>query len=142
MTHESARSEGRRVESWPYPSQTAAFGKVDAPWGSTEELTLVAYVWESLPEGMRVSQISLPLARTKQNCWHCCGRHRRADGLTNSISTQARIQDSELSHHNIHCLNELLEPVLKSQSYRISMTQGNNRLPQTSPSEDPIVIVQ
>ena len=86
MTHESARSEGRRVESWPYPSQTAAFGKVDAPWGSTEELTLVAYVWESLPEGMRVSQISLPLARTKQNCWHCCGRHRRADGLT-SIDT-------------------------------------------------------
>ena len=32
--------------------------------------------------------------------------------------------------------------VLQIQNYRISMTQGNNRISKRSPSEDPVLIVQ
>lgn len=58
-----------------------------------------------------------------------CGRGR-AGGLTNSSITQ--IQGFELAYPNICLIYELLEgmmkpPVLHIQSYRISMTQGNNR---------------
>jgi hypothetical protein len=31
--------------------------------------------------------------------------------------------------------------VLKTQSYKISMTQGNNRIPERSPGEDPVLMV-
>ena len=59
---------------------------------------------------------------------------------------QAQIQGFELAHTKIYIICELLEhikgPVLLIQSCRISMTQGNNRMPQRSPSEDPILMVQ
>ena len=51
-------------------------------------------------------------------------------GLTNSITTQGQTQGLELAHPNIYSTYELLELmkvlVLQIQSYRISMTQGNN----------------
>ena len=60
-------------------------------------------------------------------------------------STQAQIQGFALDHPNIYPIYELLEsvkdPVLQSQSCRISMTQGNNRISERSPSEDPVWIV-
>lgn len=51
-----------------------------------------------------------------------------SDELTNSATTQAQIQGSELAHSNIYIISELLEhvkwPALQIQSFRISMTQG------------------
>ena len=48
-------------------------------------------------------------------------------------------------HPNIYPIHELLEHlkglVLQIPSYRISMTQDNNRLSVRSPSEDPVLIV-
>ena len=45
---------------------------------------------------------------------------------------------------NIYPTNELLECmkglVLQIQNYRISMTQGNNRISKRSPSEVPVLI--
>jgi hypothetical protein len=50
-----------------------------------------------------------------------------------------------LVHPNIYSIYELLEhvkgPVLKNQSCRISVTQGNNRISERSLSEDPALIV-
>ena len=50
----------------------------------------------------------------------------------------------ELTHPNIYSIYELLEhvkgPVLQIQSCRISMTQGNNRISERSPSEVPVLI--
>jgi hypothetical protein len=37
-------------------------------------------------------------------------------------------------------LGYVKEPVLLFQSYRISMTQGNNRITGRSPDEDPILM--
>ena len=75
--------------------------------------------------------------------WWCgC---RRAGRLTNSATIQAQIQGFELAHPNIYPIYELLECmkglVLQIQNYRISMTQGNNRISKRSPSEDPVLIV-
>ena len=65
--------------------------------------------------------------------------------MTSSTTTQAPIQGFELTHPNIYPIYELLEcvkdPVLQSQSCRISMTQGNNRISERSPREDPVLIV-
>ena len=65
--------------------------------------------------------------------------------LGNSAATQAQIHGFELVHLNIYPIYELLEhgkgPVLWIQSCRISMTQGNNRISERSPSEDPVLIV-
>lgn len=48
--------------------------------------------------------------------------------MTNSASTQAQIQDSELTQPSIHPIYELLEhvkePVPQSQSFRTSTAQG------------------
>jgi hypothetical protein len=65
--------------------------------------------------------------------------------MTSSTTTQAPIQGFELTHPNIYPIYELLEsvkdPVLQSQSCRISRTQGNNRISERSPREDPVLIV-
>jgi hypothetical protein len=57
---------------------------------------------------------------------------RRPGGLINSATTQAHIQGFELADPNIYLIYELLERVkwlvLKIQSCRISMTQGNNKV--------------
>ena len=62
--------------------------------------------------------------------------------MTSLASTQAQIQVSELACSNIYSIYDLLEhmkgPVLQLQSYRISITQGNDRI---SDSEDPVLIV-
>ena len=67
-----------------------------------------------------------------------CG-YRRADGLTSSDTSQAQIQAFELIHPNIQPIDELLECmkglVLQIPSCKISMTQGNNRISERSPSE-------
>jgi hypothetical protein len=52
---------------------------------------------------------------------------------------QTQIQGFELAQANIYSIDELLEcmkgPVLQIQRCRISMMQGNNRIPERSPSE-------
>jgi hypothetical protein len=67
-----------------------------------------------------------------------------AHKLTNSHSSQAQIQGSGMAQPNIYPINELLEymkgPVLQIQNHRISMTQGNNRISQRSPSGIPVLI--
>ena len=64
--------------------------------------------------------------------------------LINPAVTQARNQDYELAHPNTHLIYEL-EHVkglgLQIQSYRISMTQGNNRISKRRPSEGTSLIV-
>lgn len=54
---------------------------------------------------------------------------RRAGKLTNSATTQAQIKAIELAHLKVYLIYKLLEHVkglvLKIQSFRISMTQGN-----------------
>jgi hypothetical protein len=70
---------------------------------------------------------------------------RRADGLTNSTTTQTQIQHFELFHPNIYSIYELLEhvkgPVLQTQSCRISKTQGSERMSKKSPGEDAVLLV-
>ena len=50
-----------------------------------------------------------------------------------------------MAHLNIDQIDELLEgmegPGLQIQNYRISMTQGNNRISERSPNEVTILIV-
>jgi hypothetical protein len=62
----------------------------------------------------------------------------RASGLTNSATSQTQIQSLELAQPTIYPIYELLEyvkePVLQKQSYKISMTQGNN------PGENPVLM--
>ena len=59
--------------------------------------------------------------------------------MTNSATTQAQIQSFELEP-----IYELLvyvkKVVLQIQSCRISMTQGNNRISERSPSEIAVLI--
>ena len=45
-----------------------------------------------------------------------------------------------MTHPNIYPIHELLEkgPTLQIQNYRISMTQGNNRLFKENPTEVPV----
>lgn len=65
--------------------------------------------------------------------------------MTNSAATQAQIQGFVLGHPNIHPICELLEqvkgPILQVQRHRSSMTQGNNKISERSPSKDPVLIV-
>lgn len=120
--------------------------------GNTKELVVWGQVhWA---EDMRTREQALPpwwlqnwskLAGTvleSSPCWYECGRAGR---LSSSDTAQAQIQDFELDHPSIYPIYELLEPVkglgLKSQSYRISMTQSNNRLCKNNPSEDSTFIV-
>lgn len=57
---------------------------------------------------------------------------------------QAQIQDVELVHLNIYLIDEQLESMkrlaLQIQNYRISMTQGNTRRAERSPSEVLVLI--
>ena len=62
----------------------------------------------------------------------------KAGRLTHPAPTQNQNQCYNLAHPNIHLFFELLERVkgldLQSQSYRISMTQGNNWISKRIPS--------
>jgi hypothetical protein len=73
-------------------------------------------------------------------CWY-----KTASRLANSATTQAQIQDFEWSQPVIYSICELLECVkglvLQNQSYKIFLTQGNSRISQRSPSEDPVLKV-
>jgi hypothetical protein len=68
----------------------------------------------------------------------------RARGLTISDASQAQFQSSELAHSNIYPVSEMLVcmkgQALQIQNYRTSMTQGNNRISERSPSEVPELI--
>lgn len=79
----------------------------------------------------------------KSSFWWC--RRRRAGPLTNSVTTQAQIQGSELFYPQIYSIYEPLEHVkrlvLQIQSGRISMTQGNNGISERRPDEDPALLV-
>ena len=65
---------------------------------------------------------------------------QQADQLRTS---QFHFQDLELAYPNIYPIGELLESrkglVLQIQNYRISITQGNNRICKRSPSEVPVL---
>jgi hypothetical protein len=65
--------------------------------------------------------------------------------LTSSSTSQAQIQGFELAHPNIYPIDELLKymkgPVPQIQNYRMSMTQGNNRISEKSPGEVLVLIV-
>lgn len=56
----------------------------------------------------------------------------RASELNCSDASQAQIQGSELAHPNIYSISELLVcikgPNPQIQNYRISMTEGYNRI--------------
>jgi hypothetical protein len=72
----------------------------------------------------------------------CENRSRKLAGEPpRSDASQAQIQGFELAHPNIYPIDELLEgvkgPVPQIQNYKISMTQGNDRIAEMSPSEDP-----
>jgi hypothetical protein len=64
---------------------------------------------------------------------------RTGDWLASSDTSQAHIQGFELANANIYPIDELLEYmkgwVRQIQSYRISMTQGNNSVFERSPSK-------
>jgi hypothetical protein len=65
--------------------------------------------------------------------------------MSNSASTQAQVQGSELAQPNIHPIYELPKsmkgPLLQLQNCRTSITQGNNRMSEKSSGEDPELIV-
>lgn len=65
--------------------------------------------------------------------------------MTNSAATQDQVQGFELADPNMYLIYELLEHkkglFIGIQSCRISMSQGNNKMSQKSPSEDPVLIV-
>ena len=65
--------------------------------------------------------------------------------LTSSAITQAQIQDCTFAHSNIYSISEGLEHmkelVLQNQSYPMSMTQGNNRVPERCFAEDSVLIL-
>jgi hypothetical protein len=103
--------------------------------------------WGSL-EGMRAGELSLALAGCSIQWasqavleslprWY---RYWKVGRLTNSATTQG----FDLVHPNIYPIYELLEhvkgPVLQTQSCRISMTQGNNRLSEQRPRARPIAM--
>ena len=60
-------------------------------------------------------------------------------GRASSDTSQAQIHSFESAHPNIYPIYELLVhmkgPFLQIQNYRISMTQGNNKVFERSPSE-------
>lgn len=61
-----------------------------------------------------------------------------------SNTSQAQVQGFELAHPDIYSVDELLgcmnEQVLQMQNYRISMTHGDNRIAERSPSEVSVLI--
>lgn len=84
---------------------------------------------------------------TKQETGPLCQGHRRTGRLINLANTLIQIQDLKLDHPNIHPIFELLErmvkrSVLQNQSSRMSMTQGNHRVSERDPGEDPVWMVR
>ena len=63
-----------------------------------------------------------------------------SSGTTNSATSQTQIHGFELIHPNIYPIHDLLEhvkePVLQSQSCRISKTQSKNGIFKKNPSDD------
>jgi hypothetical protein len=74
--------------------------------------------------------------------WHGC---RRTGSLFNSATTQAKIQGFEYAHPNTYLKYKLLERmkgvVPQNQCFRISMTQGNNKISERNPGENSVSIV-
>lgn len=70
---------------------------------------------------------------------------RDSQGLTNSATSQAQIQGSELAHPKIYIICEHLGCVkglvLLTQSCRISKTQGSKGITGRKPREDSISMV-
>ena len=115
---------------------------------STVELVLVAWGWVAGLVGMRSGELAVALGELigeelESLPWWC--GFGRAGWPTNSATIQAQNQGFELPHPNIYPIYELpefmKEPVLQIQSFRISMTQGNNSISKSSPSEGPVLIV-
>ena len=75
-----------------------------------------------------------------------CYRYRRAGKVTHFTAIQAQFQGIELANPNIYPIDELLKhmkgPVLPIKSFRISTTQGNNRISERSLGEDPELIAK
>jgi hypothetical protein len=122
-------------ESWPHP--------------------LPRHCWRAGPSDLRVRELYLLLASCRQKKWSQSwpgqsGRAGPGVPVQESRWTEQFIYhpgpDSglwvDVSQHLPH--HELLEhmkgPVLQIQSCRIPMTQGNNRISQKSPCEDPVLI--
>lgn len=63
-----------------------------------------------------------------------------------SATTQAQVQCFELARPTIYPICELLKHgkglLLQIQGCRVSMTQGNNRISERCPDEDPVLVVQ
>lgn len=114
-------------ESLPCPSPATALEKVSSvlDLGSRIELALVA--------GAAAEPSQKVLER------------ERASGLTCSDTSQAQIQGFELAHPNIYTIDGLLEcvngSIPQNQNYRISITQGNNRMSRKSPNEEPVLLL-
>ena len=98
--------------------------------------------------GMRSGELAVALGELigeelESLPWWC--GFGRAGWLTNSATIQAQNQGFELPHPNIYPIYELpelmKEPVMQIQSFRISMAQGNDKIPKGIPSEDPVLIV-
>ena len=68
----------------------------------------------------------------------------KAVGRTNPAALQPQNWDYEVAHTNTHPIYELLKcvkgPDLQIQNYRVSMTQGINRISRRSSGEGPILI--
>ena len=68
----------------------------------------------------------------------------RAVRLTSSATTQAQIQDSELTHSDVYPLTagNVKGQVLQIQSCKISMTQSNgiSETSEKTPGEDPVLV--
>ena len=81
-----------------------------------------------------MGELAPPFAWAVQKSWQA-----------EELSLRPRLKGTELAHPSIYSIWELLyclkELVLENQSYKISMTQDNNRISERSPSEDPVLIV-
>jgi len=103
----------------------------------------------SMPENRKTDPACLqPAAALSEQCRraHLVAECGRADRLTNLATTRAQIQGFEVAHPKIYLIYGLLEcgkgPVLLTQSCRISMTLGNNKVTERSPGEDPVSMVE
>lgn len=112
--------------------------------GSTVELALVAWVWVSCPEGVRVGEPFLPLlagalgkiARPAQESWSC----GMGSGDLNSTSTiQVQVQGLELAHPtpSMNCWS-----TWKTLSYRLGAAGSPwHKAAMGYLSEDPVCVV-
>lgn len=119
--------------------------------GSMEELNLVVCMLESCPHALNARELAPAAALWR--CNYTVTEAKQTAGRAGGIDTaempssapiQAKIQDSELSHCNIHPFYDLEEVkghVLQIQSCSISMTQGNKVISEKSPVEDLVLIL-